>query len=115
MKREKILSVLSKNANAKIIDIAKETSLSAELIVYKLKRLKQENILLGTRAYFDMEKTGFFYNIILINFHNFSKKKNQEKMRQFAKNSEHVDSFNVRCRKTQLLYADFSQRCFRNS
>ncbi|MEK6823435.1 MAG: winged helix-turn-helix transcriptional regulator [Nanoarchaeota archaeon] len=90
-KEKKILSVLSKNANAKIIDIAKETSLSAELIVYKLKRLKQENILLGTRAYFDMEKTGFFYNIILINFHNFSKK-NQEKMRQFAKNSEHVDS-----------------------
>ena len=90
-KEKKILSVLNKNANVKIIEIAKETRLSAELIVYKLKKLKQENILLGTRAYFDMKKTGFFYSIILINFHNFSKK-NQEKMRQFAKNSEHVDS-----------------------
>ena len=73
-----------------------------ELIVYKLKKLKQENILLGTRAYFDMKKTGFFYSIILINFHNFSKK-NQEKMRQFAKNSEHVDS---------LMFATGKPNCY---
>ena len=90
-KEKKILSVLNKNANAKIIDIAKQTNLSAELIVYKLKKLKQENVLLSTRAYFDMEKTGFFYSIILINLPNFSKQ-NQEKLKDFAKKSNYVDS-----------------------
>lgn len=90
-KEKKILFVLNKNANEKIIDIAKKTGLSAELIVYKLKKLKQEKVLLSTRAHFDMKKTGFFYSIILINFHNFSKQ-NQDKIKEFAKNSEYVDS-----------------------
>lgn len=90
-KEKKILSVLNKNANSKIIDIAKQTNISAELIVYKLKKLKKENILLTTRAYFDMEKTGYFYSIILINLHNFSKQ-NQEKLRKFAKESKYTDS-----------------------
>ena len=90
-KEKKILAVLNKNANSKIIEIAKQTNLSAELIVYKLKKLKKENVLLSTRAYFDMEKTGFFYSILLINFHNFSKQ-NQEKIRQFAKKCNYLDS-----------------------
>ncbi|MDP2673057.1 MAG: Lrp/AsnC family transcriptional regulator [Nanoarchaeota archaeon] len=90
-KEKNILSVLNKDANSKIIDIAKQTNLSAELVVYKLKKLRQENVLLSTRAYFDMEKVGYFYNIVLINFHNFSKQ-NQEKLREFCKKSPHVDS-----------------------
>jgi len=90
-KEKKILVVLNKNANARIIDLAKRTNLSAELIVYKLKKLKKENVLLSTRAYFDMEKTGFFYSVILINFHNFSKQ-NQKKLQDFAKKSNYLDS-----------------------
>jgi len=91
-KEKRILLVLNKNANARIIEIAKETNLSAELVLYKMRKLQQEKVLITTRAYFDMEKTGYFYSLIFINFHNFSKH-NQEKLRRFAKNSEYVDSF----------------------
>lgn len=90
-KERKILAVLNKNANARIIDISKITNISAELVVYKLKKLKEEKVLITTRAYFDMEKAGYFYSIILINFNNLSKV-NQNKMREFAKNNSYVDS-----------------------
>lgn len=90
-KEKKILSILNKNANSRIIDIAGETNLSAELIVYKLKKLKEEKVLISTRAYFNMNKIGYFYSILLINLRNFSKT-NQEKIRNFAKNSDSVDS-----------------------
>ena len=90
-KEKNILKVLNKNANTKIIDIARKTNLSAELVVYKLKKLKKENILLGTRAYFNMEKMGYYYSDLLIRLHNFSKK-NQEKLRDFAKKHKNIDS-----------------------
>lgn len=93
-KEKKILSILNQNANSRIIDIAKKTNFSAELIVYKIEKLKKENILLNTRAYFDMKKIGYFYSIILINLHNFSKS-NQEKLRNFSRNSKHTDSLMI--------------------
>ena len=91
-KEKKILSALNKNANMRLIDIAKKTNLSAELVLHKLKKLQGENVLISTRAYFDMEKIGYFYSIIFINLHNFSPY-NQEKLRKFAKDSKCVDSF----------------------
>jgi len=92
-KKEKaILSVLNKNANESLINIAKKTNLSAELILHKMKKLKKESVLITTRAYFDMEKIGYFYSILLINLHNFSAH-NQNKLRKFARDSGYVDSF----------------------
>jgi len=38
-----------------------------------------------------MEKTGYFYSIILINFHNFSKQ-NQQKLKEFVKKCKDIDS-----------------------
>lgn len=90
-KERKILSVLNKNANSRIIDISKATKISAELIVYKLKKLREEKVFITSRAYFDMEKAGYYYSIILINFNNLSKT-NQNKMREFSKNNSYVDS-----------------------
>lgn len=90
-KEIKILKVLSKNAKARIIDIARETNLSAELIVYKLKRLKKEKIFLGARAYFSMQKLGYSYNLILLKFNNLSKNI-QTKLKQFAKINKHIET-----------------------
>jgi len=89
-KEKKILKILSKNAKARIIDIAKQTNLSAELVVYKLKRLKKEKAFLGARAYFDMQKLGYFYNLIFLTFNNFSQNI-QEKLKHFAKTNPHVE------------------------
>ncbi len=111
-KEKKILSVLNKNANSRIIDIAKETNLSAELIVYKLKKLKKEKILISTRAYFNMEKIGYFYSIILINLHNFSEK-NKRKLKKFAKQTKCADSFMLMLGKPncymQIFHKDISE------
>jgi DNA-binding Lrp family transcriptional regulator len=90
-KEIKILKILNKKGNSRIIDIAKSTNLSAELIVYKLKSLAREKVILGTRAYFDMEKIGYFYTLMLLHVYNFSKQ-NQEKLRNFAKENKKVDS-----------------------
>lgn len=90
-KEKKILNALNKDANIKIVDIAKKTNLSAELIVYKLKKLKEKGILVSTRAYFDLQKIGYHYTIIFINFLDFSKK-NIEKLKEFARNNSLVDS-----------------------
>lgn len=90
-KEKELLKILSKNANLSIIDISKKTNLSSELILYKIRKLREENVIIGTRAYYDMGKIGFFYTLILINFNNQSKN-NQEKLRKFAKDNGSVDS-----------------------
>lgn len=90
-KEIKILKTLNKKGNSRIIDIAKSTNLSPELIIYKLKNLTNEKVILGTRAYFDMEKLGYFYTLLLIHLHDFSQQ-NQERLRNFAKENKNIDS-----------------------
>lgn len=87
-----ILSELNKNANMRIIDISSKTGISAELIVHKMRKLKKEGILLSARAYYDMEKIGYFYSLIFIDLHSFSSAK-MEKLRDFAKSTKNIDSF----------------------
>jgi DNA-binding Lrp family transcriptional regulator len=84
-----ILKALAKDARAKVINIAKEVKISAELVVYRLRRLNKEGVLLGSRIQFDMDKLGYFYATLLINIKNFSLK-NQNKLKTFAKNAPHV-------------------------
>ncbi len=89
-KEVRILKQLNINSNMRIIDIASKTNLSAELVVYKIKRLKEKNILLGSRAHFNMTKLGYFYTLLFINTNNYSKK-TKENIRDFAQNSKNVD------------------------
>ena len=90
-KDKKILKILNKNARAQIIDVAKQAGISAELIVYKLKKLRDSSAWLGARAYFDMEKLGYFYTLVFLHFNHLSNKI-QEKIKLFAKNSKNIDS-----------------------
>ncbi len=87
----KLLKVLRKDAKARVIDIAHEVGISAELVVYKLKRLKEGGVWLGARAYFDMDKLGFFYTLLFLNFTNFSSKI-QSKLRSFVSSSKHTET-----------------------
>ena len=102
----KILKMLTKNAKARIIDISKETGLSAELIVYKLKRLKQEKAFLGARAYFDMQKLGYFYTLIFLTFANFSNHI-QERLKHFAKINSHVEILSFMLGKPNCYFQVF--------
>jgi len=63
-KEIQILKVLEKNGRAKIIDIAEQTNLSAELVLYKLNQLHKKKIVLGTRIIFDLEKMKYFLGIL---------------------------------------------------
>ncbi len=84
-----ILRALAKDARAKLINIAREAKISAELAVYRLRKLNKEGILLGSRIQFDMDKLGYFYATLLINVKNFSLK-NQNKLKTFAKSAPYV-------------------------
>ncbi len=90
-KDKEILRALLTDARIRVIDIAKQTGLSAELVVYHLKKLKERGILLGSRAYFDMEKLGFFYTLLFINMKKFSSE-NQEKLKRFAKKEPFIET-----------------------
>lgn len=90
-KEKKILKELEKDGRARVIDIAKSTNISAELVVYKIKQLQKEGILLGTRVQFDMKKLGYHYALLLINFKHFSSSL-EKRIKGFAKNHKFVNS-----------------------
>ena len=77
-KDKEILRALLTDARIRVIDIAKQTGLSAGAVVYHLKKLKERGILLGSRAYFDMEKLGFFLYAIIYQY----EKNSQAKIRK---------------------------------
>jgi len=66
-KEVEILRLLQEDNRIKIVDMASKTGLSSELTLYKLKKLKQEKIILGSRIQFNMKKLGYFFTILLIN------------------------------------------------
>lgn len=111
-KENLILTSLNKNANKSILKISEEAKISPELAVYKIKKLKQENILLSTRAHINMQKIGYFYTLILLNFSSFTKQ-NQDKLRKFAKENNNIDSLMLMFGKPnayiQLFYKDIKE------
>ncbi|MEK6925298.1 MAG: winged helix-turn-helix transcriptional regulator [Nanoarchaeota archaeon] len=89
-KEKLILSILSKNATAKVIDIAIKAKMSAELVVYKIKRLKKEGLWIGARAYIDSEKMNYSYTILLLNGQ--LPASTRELLKKFAEKSPNIES-----------------------
>lgn len=87
----KILKILADNGRERLIDIAIKSGISSELALYRLKRLKNERVILGNRIQFDMSLLGYFFTILLINFRNFSEK-NKTKIKSFVKTSKNTNS-----------------------
>lgn len=87
----KILRVLEKNGRARIIDIAKQTGLSSELLVYKLRQLYKKGIVAGTRILFDMERLGFYFGILRIKLNDPSENI-RERMIGFCKKYKHTNA-----------------------
>ncbi len=87
----KILGILSEDGRTRLIDIAIKSNISSELALYRLRRLKNEKVILGNRIQFNMSSLGYFFTIITLNFRNFSEK-NKTKMKSFVKNSKSISS-----------------------
>ena len=88
----KIMKMLDKNGWEKITNIAHEIKSSPELVIYKIKRLEREKVILGTRIYFDYFSIGYFPTLLLVNMPNFSEA-NKNKLKRFVKESPRINNF----------------------
>ena len=90
-KEKQILKALEKDGRMKIIDIAKETKMSSELILYKLKKLQKEKVILGSKIQIDLKKLGYSFSALLMNIHGLSNS-NKEKLKKFTRDSKNIIS-----------------------
>jgi len=112
----KILKALEKNGRARIIDIAKQTGISSELIVYKMKELYKNKVILGTRLQLGMEKHEFYFGILMFKLKNLDKG-SKEKIKELCKNHPYINSLGFGIGEyncfIQFFYRD--EKGFRNS
>lgn len=90
-KEIKILKMLAENGRERIVEISNSLKISPELALYKIKKLHEKKIILSSAIIFDMKKLNYFFSTILINIQNLSKE-NEDKIKKFAEESEHVRS-----------------------
>lgn len=87
----KILRLLANNGRMRLIDMAKKTKMSSELIAYKLKQLYKNKIILGTRIVFDLEKMGFFFGNLRLNLNSLDVKL-KSKLKQYCALHENINA-----------------------
>jgi DNA-binding Lrp family transcriptional regulator len=73
-----ILSLLAKNSRIKTIDLAKRTNLSETTVLSKIKEFKKNKILLSYNIGLDINKLGYKYFKLHLNFKNYTKKRFEE-------------------------------------
>lgn len=97
----KILKMLEENNRVKLVDIAKELGISAELALHRMRRLHKDGIVLGSRLHMRMSKLGYNYSLILLNIRSMSDEL-KERLINFSRKDKNVDSimlslFNPNC------------------
>ncbi|MFA4960164.1 MAG: Lrp/AsnC family transcriptional regulator [Candidatus Pacearchaeota archaeon] len=80
----KILSILSTNARISIIELMEKTGLSRDVISYRLKKLKEEEILSQFRVNIDLNNIGYRLYKIILRLKNLSSGK-EEEIKSFVK------------------------------
>lgn len=73
-KDKAILLAISNNANMPIIEIAKKTNLSIDIVKYRMKKMQETGIVSTFRAIFDTGKLGFYHYVILLKTRKLTKK-----------------------------------------
>ena len=53
LKDRKIISALDMNARMPLTELAKKVGLSRQVVEYRIKRMKEEGVILGAKAVFD--------------------------------------------------------------
>ena len=98
----KILKALNQDFRMKLIDIAEKVEISPELTLHRLRKLQKEKIILGSRIQFNSEKLGYHFSMIILNIRNFSET-NKNKIKQFARNSKHINTLNFSLTKPNCI------------
>ena len=70
---KKILHELDKYSNISLIKLSKKLQRSKQFILYRIKRMEQEGLILSYNAIIDVEKLGFYTYRFYIKMHNFDK------------------------------------------
>ena len=80
---EKILKQLSTNSRISIIELIEKTKLSRDIITYRIKKLKKDNIIVQSRAYPNLQKLGINHYKVIIRTKNFDKE-SENKVRHYV-------------------------------
>ena len=102
----RILKELSKNGRIKLIDLSNKLKNKSTTILYRLKKLKKEKIILGNRIQFNSELLRYNYTALLINFSNKSKE-TEQKIKQFARSSKNINSLLLNLHKPNCIIQFF--------
>lgn len=99
---KKIISELSNKARIKVIDLADKTSEKVETVNYRLKRL-EKNVILGYRAFLDLDKIGYKLAQVVLKLNNLSKI-NKNKIFAYANQREKIHAFSVGVGRFNTLF-----------
>ena len=70
----KILSMLSKDARSRLVDIAKELKVTSNAVSYRIKKMKVAGIIQGARIVLDRNKIGYLSYKVLVKVDSFDEK-----------------------------------------
>ena len=71
----RILSALSENSRVSFLELSKNLGVSPDTVVNRVKKLEKEKIILGYGVLLNLEKIGYFNNIIVVKLHYFNQKR----------------------------------------
>ena len=100
----KILKELSKNGRIKLLDLSVKLNTNNTTVLYRLKKLKENKIILGNRIAFNTKELEYNYTAILINF---KTKDAKEKIKQFARSSKNTNSLILQLNKPNAIIQFF--------
>jgi len=99
---EKIIKIISKNANIRIIELAEKLNEKVETINYRLKRL-EKNLILGYRLFLDLEKIDYNLSSIFLKLNNLSTIE-IKKILGYSKNREKIHACSIGIGKFNLVF-----------
>jgi len=89
---KKILKFLSTNARINIVDLAEKTKLSRDIVNYRLKKMEKNKIVVGYRAYPNLEIIGLNHYKIIFRTKNFSEEK-EKQIKEYVKTHKKATQF----------------------
>ncbi|MEA3414230.1 MAG: winged helix-turn-helix transcriptional regulator [Nanoarchaeota archaeon] len=105
----KILKILSKNGRIKLLDIALKLDMKSTTIFYRLKKLRENKIILGNRIQFSNEKLKYNYTIILINLKR-TNNETKEKIKHFTRQSKNTNSLILNLHEPNAMIQFFYEK-----
>lgn len=87
-KDAKLLETIYANARATTVEMARVVGLTPDAVQYRLKRLREQNVILGYTAWFDANKLGFNYYKLLIAFRGSTPNEEREFIRHCSERNE---------------------------